>query len=276
MGNSLILGFFDGVHIAHQAVISSAKNNPILITFKDSPAKFFNRECEYILSREESIRKIKSLGVKEVVELDFAEFAAMPAKDYLEFIVEKYNPSSISTGFNHSFGHNKSGNPDFLEQNQAKYGYKYYCIEPQKDNGEVISSTLIRNLLINGDIERANKLLNSNFILEGTVIKGAQLGRNLGFPTANIVYPAEIVKIPFGVYKATFGEYNAVVNWGIKPTFNNLSNPVLEVHILNFTEDLYGENIRIEILKKIRDEKKFSDIEELKLQIEKDIKECLK
>lgn len=276
MDNSLILGFFDGVHIAHQAVISSAKNYPVLITFKDSPAKFFNRKCEYILSREESVKKIKSLGVKEVVELDFAEFAAMPAKDYLEFLIRKYNPVSISTGFNHTFGFNKSGNTDFLEQNQTKYGYKYYCIEPQKDNGEIISSTLIRNLLSDGNIERANKLLNSNFILEGTVIQGAQLGRKLGFPTANIMYPEEIVKIPFGVYKAKCNGHAAILNWGIKPTVNNTPVPIIEVHLLNFSGDLYGQKLKIEVLKKIRDEKKFNSIDELKTQIEKDIEECLK
>ena len=279
MKKSLILGFFDGVHQGHQAVIlsaSSISDDMVLITFKESPAKFFNKSYEYIFPRKDSINKIKDLGVREVVELDFSEIADWSAEKYLNFITEKYSPSTIFTGFNHTFGRNKCGNAEFLEKNQTKYGYKYFCIQPLKYDGEIISSTRIKRLLKDGVIEDANILLGNNFFLEGTVIKGAQLGRTIGFPTANLCYPEEIIKIPFGVYQARWNGKHALLNWGMKPTVHNTNEPVVEVHILDFSGDLYGQNIRIEILSKIRDERKFNSLEELKEQIKKDMELCLK
>ena len=279
MKTGLILGFFDGVHAGHQAVIKSAleyAEKTVLITFNDSPAKFFNQKYEYILSRPDSINKIKTLGVDDVVLLDFDSIAYMSAEEYLEYLVSEYSPASISTGFNHTFGKNKGGDCNFLEKNQQKYGYKYLCTPPLMQNGEVVSSTLIRKLLHRGELEQANSLLKSNFTLEGTVIKGAQLGRTIGFPTANINYPENIVKLPYGVYSAMVGKNNAVLNWGIKPTVHNTLEPVLEAHILGLSEDLYGKEIRIEFLKRIREERKFSSLDELKNQIEKDIISCSK
>ncbi len=276
---SLILGFFDGVHSAHKAVINSAINfnnlKTILITFKSSPSEYFTGKVEYIMPRVESISRIKSLGVDEVVELDFSEIANMPAEEYIKYICKTYNPASISTGFNHTFGLNKKGTPELLAKYQDVYGYKYICIEPQKIDGEVVSSTVIKKYLRCGNIENANRLLGTNFSIEGCVKKGAQIGRTIGFPTANIDYPNNIVKIPFGVYKVICDGKDAILNWGMRPTVHNIIEPVAEIHILEFNEDLYGKNIKIDIIKKIRDEKKFSDLAELKIQIEKDIKTCL-
>ena len=279
MKHGLVFGFFDGVHIAHQAVIKSAfeySDRVTVLTFKDSPAKFFGKNIEYICSRQNSIQKIKDMGVNEIVELDFSSIAGMSAKDYLSFVINKYSPTSISTGFNHTFGKNKEGNVEFLQSYAEQYGYKYVCVPKQIYNGEVISSTLVRKLLKNGEIEQANKILGSNFILEGIVIKGNQIGRTIGFPTANINYPDEIVKIPYGVYCAKVNNNPAILNWGMKPTVNNTQKTIVEVHIIDFGGDLYGKNITIEILQKIRDEKKFENIEELKIQIEKYKVKCLK
>lgn len=280
MSGSLILGFFDGIHTAHRAVIDSAinysKNQTTLITFKESPAVYFGKEKEYILTRTESINRIKKLGVDNVEEFDFPKIASMSAGDYLEFITEKYSPEAIFTGFNHTFGLNKIGNPEFLEDNQKNYGYKYFCIPPCKKNDEIISSTLIKKYLKDGRIEAANELLEEEFILEGTVIKGAQIGRKIGFPTANINYPSSVVKIPFGVYKVLYEGMPAILNWGMRPTVHNITEPVAEIHILDFEGDLYGKNIKVKLLKQIRAEKQFGNLDELKSQIEKDIKECLK
>ena len=126
-----------------------------------------------------------------------------------------------------------------------------------------------------GEIEIANNLLGSNFVLEGTVIKGAQLGRTIGFPTANIEYPTGIVELPYGVYSAKVGNYRGVINWGLKPTVHNTLTPILEIHILDFSGDLYNQNLKIEVLKFIRKERKFENLEELKAQINKDVKKCL-
>ena len=274
MGIGLILGFFDGVHVAHQAVIRSAKvfaDKTVLISLKN-----FHKNSDYILTREESFKKIKSLGVNSIEELDFREISTMPAEEFLEFLVKKYSPISISSGFNYTFGYKRSGDTNLLALNQEKYGYKYICTPPLEYNGKIVSSTLIKSLLQEGHIKEANALLKSNFILEGEVIKGAQLGRTIGFPTANINYPQGIIKIPFGVYKAKFNGLPSVLNWGIKPTVHNTKEPIAELHILDFAENLYGKNIRIEVLDKIRDEQRFNSLEELKAQIKKDVEACLK
>ena len=163
MGKSLILGFFDGVHLAHQAVIRSAvefSKDSMLITLKN-----FHKKSDFILSRQDSIEKIRSLGVREIVELDFAQISAMTALDFLSMLVRDYSPASISTGFNYTFGVNKSGNSELLEANQSKFGYKYFCIPPMKYENNVISSTYIKQLLEAGKIEEAERLLGSNFIL---------------------------------------------------------------------------------------------------------------
>ena len=274
MCNSLILGFFDGVHIAHQEVILSAINYssyPILVTLKN-----FNKSKDLILKREDSFTKIMSLGVKEIIELDFSQIAGMCAEDFLDFLKKEYNPISISTGFNYTFGKDRSGNTETLKNNQEKYGYKYFCIPPMMRNGEVISSTLIKEKLLNGDVSLANELLGTNFVLSGIVKKGTQIGRTIGFPTANIDYPENIIKIPYGVYYVKIGEMRGIMNWGMKPTVHNTLLPIVETHVFDFNGNLYGQCLRVEVLNRIRGEIKFKNLDELKRQIKEDIKSCLK
>lgn len=274
---ALILGFFDGVHRGHREVIKTALSaeKTILITFKDSPAFYFGKDIEYIYPREKSYDLIRALGVHEIVEQDFSLLAEISAEDYLDLLVKKYSPASISTGFNHTFGKGRLGNADFLTKNQDKYNYKYFCSPACIIDNELVSSTRIRELLIDGDIEKANKFLGSNFSLQSTVIDGQKLGRELGFPTANMVYPENIVKIPYGVYGVKVMGKSAVLNWGIKPTVNGKTE-TLEVHIPNYNDNLYNLPLDVEFIKKIRDEKKFANLDELKHQIKKDVEECLK
>ena len=130
--------------------------------------------------------------------------------------------------------------------------------------------------MVEGDIHLANELLGSNFVLSGVVKKGAQIGRTIGFPTANIDYPKNIVKIPYGVYYVKIGNKRGIMNWGMKPTVHNTLNPVAETHIFDFDGDLYGQDLRIELLNRIRGEIKFNNLDELQQQIKKDIDECLK
>lgn len=286
MKNVLVLGFFDGIHLGHREVISSAvdyardiEGTAILITFLDSPLKYFNNSAEYIFSREDSVNKIKELGVDEVVEQDFSKIVSMPAENYLKNLYTKYSPIAIFTGFNHTFGFKKSGTPEFLNLHQEKYNYEYHCIPPRFENGEIVSSTLIKSFLKTGEIRKANLLLGSQFHINGKVEKGAQLGRQIGFPTANITYPEGIVKVPYGVYCVEVSveghKYSGVLNWGIKPTVGNIQKPITEVHILNFNQDIYGKEVQISFIEKLRDEKKFGSLSELKLQIQEDIKKCL-
>lgn len=278
---SLILGFFDGIHLAHREVIKSAvdfakRNNAksLLITFKESPAEFFKKNVSYIFPREYNYKLIEQLGVDYLLELDFRDFINMSADNFLIWLEEHFSIISISTGFNYTFGANRQGTAEYLIKNQSKYNFKYLCAEEIKINQETVSSTLIRKLLTNGNIEKANQLLDNIFSLKSTVIRGKQLGREIGFPTANLKYPENIIKIPHGVYESKVFNMPAILNWGIKPTVDG-KEELLEVHIPNFNENLYEKELEIQILRKIRDEKKFDNIEELKNQIKRDI-ECLK
>ena len=281
---SLALGYFDGVHIGHQAVIKNAVNfakqnggKSAVITFKDHPCCFFHGVCpKYILTREYREKFIADLGVDYLYELDFEKLAGLSAEEYLEnILIKHFSPKSISTGFNHNFGHNKTGDVKFLEQESIKYNYKYFALPPQKYDGEVISSTKIRKLLSDGQIDTANKMLGRNFIIEGTVIKGRQIGRTIGFRTANILYPLELIDIPFGVYSVLVNyasqTYQGIANFGVRPTVNG-QGALLEVHIIDFERDIYGEVLEVKFIKMLRTERKFDSLDSLKQQISRDIK----
>ena len=278
---SIALGYFDGVHLGHRAVINSAVNfakennlKSAVITFKDHPCCFFYGVCpKYILTREQRREKLASSGIDYLYELDFDEkLSSLSAQEYLENILVKYfTPKSISTGFNHHFGAQKSGTPEFLRNNSKKYGYEYFEIPPQKIDGEIISSTAIRNYLQNGQIEKANKMLKDNFAITGIIVEGQKLGRKLGFKTANLIYPPELIELPFGVYETNTQYGKGITNFGIRPTVSSTQKPVAETHILNFAKDIYGEKINVEFVRMLRKEQKFNSVDELKQQIAKDI-----
>lgn len=277
---AIALGYFDGVHIGHRAVIKSAvdfakKNNTksAVITFSDHPYCYFKGVCpKYILTREEREKRIASLGIDYLYELNFEDFAHLTAKEYLNnILINHFHPISISTGWNHNFGKNKSGNVNFLEEQAKNYNYKYFKIPPQKINNEIISSTKIRKLLSEGNIEKANHMLGQNFSIEGEIVKGNQIGRTIGFRTANLVYPPELIELPYGVYAVDTTYGKGIANFGIRPTLNG-SHTSLEAHILNFEKDIYGEIINVNFNKMIRTEKKFPSLDALKKQINLDIK----
>ena len=280
---SLALGYFDGVHLGHQEVIKSAVNyakennlKSAVITFKDHPCCYFYGVCpKYILSRELRREKIADLGVDYIYELDFDEqLSKLNAKEYLEnILIKNFTPKAISTGFNHFFGTNKSGNAEYLKEHQTQYNYKYFEIPPQKINDEIISSTTIRTCLTEGDIEKANSMLGSEFSLNGIIVEGQKIGRTLGFRTANILYPPELVDIPFGVYEVETNFGKGIANFGIRPTISNTKKAVLEIHIFDFDNDIYGEDLNVKFVKMIRKEQKFSSLDELKSQIQKDIEQ---
>ena len=282
---SLALGYFDGVHLGHQKVISTAVNyahkngnKSAVITFKDHPCCFFKGVCpKYILTREDRLKHLEALGVDYVYILDFdAKLCLLSADEYLKnVLIDNFSPKSISTGFNHYFGAKKSGGVDLLTKMQSVYGYEYFEIPPQKINNETISSTAIRNALSKGQIANANEMLGYNFTISGEVVKGQQLGRKIGFRTANLIYPPELIDLPFGVYSVIVHyegrQHKGITNFGIRPTVSNNRQCSLETHILDFDKDIYGENISVEFLKMIRPEKKFDSIEKLKKQIYLDI-----
>ena len=281
------LGLFDGVHVGHRELIrelvsvsKSEKSIPVLITFTSSPSEKYNSDFKYLTTLTERETLLSGLGVEYLVELDFDEILMnTKAENYLEKLYYFFKPKYIFTGFNHTFGKERLGTPEMLEKYQKKYNYKYKIIEPVKYENSVVSSTLIKKFLETGDIENANELLCNKYSISGAVIKGNQIGQKLGYPTANIKYPENKVQIPFGVYSAEVVaggcSYKGMLNYGIKPTINdNKNEPVAEVHIIGFNKDIYGEELKISIIKKIRDEKKFESLDELKNQIKRDVDLC--
>lgn len=283
---SLALGFFDGVHVAHQKLIKNAvdfakKNNikSAVITLKQQPYCYLNHIApKYISSREYSYNLIEHLGVDNLFELDFDEVSDMTSFEYLNnVLVKNFSPVGIFTGFNHHFGHNREGNCEFLEKYQSEFNYHFEALPSQKMNGNLISSSAIRKFLESGQIEDANLMLGREFCVDGTVVEGNKIGRTISFPTANINYPDNIVEVPNGVYgvnvELSDGRVlKGIANFGTKPTVNDTMQKTLETHILNgFSEDIYGQKIKINFSKFIRKEQKFKNIEELKEQIKNDI-----
>jgi riboflavin kinase/FMN adenylyltransferase len=287
-GVALGLGFFDGVHKGHKTLISQlvdfAKSNntqSVVVTFQKSPAEMFSKNVEYIFSPKNKADEIEKLGVDYLIELDFNEWLKnMTNEEYLRDVLYKnFKPQSIFTGFNHTFGKHKEGTPEYLRANQSKYGYEYHEIAPVREDNQVISSSAIKHFLKSGNIESANKFLGRLFSISGEVIEGNKIGRTIGFPTANILYPESIVKIPFGVYSVELElnqkRHKGMLNYGIKPSIKRSDKtPIVEVHILDFNQNIYGENIKIFFKSKIREERRFNSLDELKLQIREDLKSC--
>ena len=279
---SLALGFFDGVHLGHQAVINCAvdfarENNckSAVVTFKEHPYCYFKGVSpKYILTLEDKYKYIEELGVDYLIELDFAKVCAMTPMQYLEEVLVKYfSPRAISTGFNHKFGVDKSGNVMFLSDCQEKFDYIYFATPPQSIYGDVISSTAIRQFIKSGSVFMADTMLGRKFAVSGTVIKGKELGATIGYPTANIIYPLDIVEPPHGVYEVevNIGDtqtYKGLANFGVSPTVSNSGICTLETYILNFKGNLYDSDIKVSFGRFIRPEIKFSNLDELKTQID--------
>ena len=278
---SIALGYFDGVHSGHRTVIQNAvayakKNGgkSAVITFTDHPCCFFYGICpKYILTRQERENRIKALGVDYLYELDFESISGLTAEEYLKDVLVKYfSPCAISTGWNHNFGYKKSGNAKFLHDSSKKFGYEYFELPPQKINNEIVSSSAIRKYLSEGKLEKANTMLGYKFYTSGRIIKGQQLGRTIGYKTANMIYPAELISLPFGVYSVQTNLGKGIANFGTRPTVKG-EGTLLEVHILDFDKDIYGETLNVEFNKMIRPEKKFPSLDALKNQIRNDIKQ---
>ena len=196
---------------------------------------------------------------------------------YLEEVLVKYfSPKAISTGFNHKFGVDKSGNVMFLSDCQEKFDYIYFATPPQSIYGDVISSTAIRQFIKSGSVFMADTMLGRKFAVSGTVIKGKELGATIGYPTANIIYPLDIVEPPHGVYEVevNIGDtqtYKGLANFGVSPTVSNSGICTLETYILNFKGNLYDSDIKVSFGRFIRPEIKFSNLDELKTQIDLDL-----
>lgn len=282
----LALGFFDGVHFAHQTLIKKAveiaKENGLkssLITFSNSPYYILTgKSPSYITLLEDKIDLIKNLGVDDIYVLDFNKYKLMDAVDYVnKILIEHFHPKFVVTGFNHRFGLNKKGDIELLKSFNSDFSYVE--INPVFENNVLISSTNIKKFISDGEIELAGKMLNRNFSIKGTVVKGQEIARKLGYRTANIILDDKLIKPKYGVY---FGfsyfenkKYPSLINFGIRPSVDKNLIETLEVHLLGFDGNLYGEQLKVEFQTFRRGEIKFSNIEELKKQINSDYSELL-
>ncbi len=277
------IGNFDGIHKGHEVLIKKAveygkKNNikSIVFTFENHPANYFvNNSIRNIISNEERINRLNKLGVDLVISIPFDKYMTkISAQDFVEkILVDKLGVEKIIVGDDFTFARNKEGNTDLLKNLSERYKYSLEVIKAIKINGTRISSTYIRNLVSQGDVYAVDEYLGYNYQLEGKVIHCKQLGRTIGFPTANIEVDKDVLIPKNGIYATRInieGQiYFGATNIGFNPTVNG-SKLSIETNILQFNEDIYGKIIKIEFLERIRDEKKFSSLDELKNQLKRD------
>ncbi len=285
----LTIGAFDGVHQGHRIILSqlskiaaSLSGETVVITFHPHPRRILNNaEAPSLLtSLDERISLFSALGIHHLVIIPFnQEFASLTAEKYIQdFLVQYFKPRAVVVGFDHRFGRNRTGDYQMLEKEGELYGFDVIEIPEYVLNESKVSSTQIRQALLSGNIELANELLTYPYQLTGTVIEGDKLGRTIGFPTANLAIMDNDKLIPAsGVYAVRVyrekGKKNPVMNGmmniGYRPTVNGRERRI-EVHLFNFNEDIYNEQLRVELLFHTRKEMKFSGIDALKLQLEKD------
>jgi len=275
MKKALFLGSFDGLHKGHRAVLSvDDADFKIAVTFKIPPKAALTKSPSLIMSLQDKCEALKKIGIDEVLVLDFLEVKDIEALSFLNFLKESFSPTLISCGFNYRFGKDGKGDTALLERFCLENGIKFVCAKPVNFDGKLVSSTLLREYLKNGDIKKANSLLFEPFSFYGEVKSGDKRGRTIGFPTVNIKYPDDLVRIKFGVYKSRVlidGKlYDGISNIGIRPTFET-DYIASETFIKDFSGDLYGKELRIFPNCFLREEKKFSSIQELKTQIETDL-----
>lgn len=285
INNTVIaLGFFDGVHLGHRAIILKTKERArindgrsLVLTFDKHPLSVVSplKTPPLINSLHEKIEIINSLNVDILVIENFTKrFSNLSAEYFVKNrLYENFKPREIIVGFDYYFGKNREGNADLLKELGNKYGIPVMVVPPVGKGGIAISSTVIREELKKGNIEDANEYLGRSFFIESKVIYGRKRGRLLGFPTANLK-PRKDFPLGKGVYAGSVLidgiKYNSVINIGDRPTFNDVEFAI-EAHILDFNRNVYGSTIRIEFVKKIRNEIQFRNEEELKTAIKNDI-----
>jgi len=286
----LTIGTFDGIHKGHKFLFDrlkqySEQNNlrNVVITFEPHPRTVVSDfEIKLLTTFEEKAELLAQFGIENLVVLKFSkEFAEQTSEEFITNIVcNKIGVKHIIIGHDHKFGKNRNGDDNELIELGKKHNFTVECLGPVKNDEIVISSTKIRNLLLEGDVQNANLLLGRNYCFYGNVVKGVSRGKILGFPTANINVANESKLIPKnGVYivKAKIDDENVygVMNVGFRPTFADTLSVVIEAHLFEFSKNIYGKEIRIELLTRIRDEKKFNNTEELIYQIGKDKKQAI-
>ena len=282
------IGTFDGVHHGHQQILNrlnelaeQSDGESILLTFHPHPRFILqpdDKSLKLIHTLDEKIAQLEQSGIDNVVVAPFSRnFADMPALEYVkDFLVGKFNPKVIVIGYDHRFGKDRKGDISLLKSYQDVFGYRVEEISKQTLQDIAISSTRIRKAIAEGQVRLAHNLMQHAYLLTGFVVKGDQIGRQIGFPTANLKLNADYKLVPAqGVYAVLLERngqwFQGMMNIGVRPTFEG-QDKTLEVHIFDFDADIYGETLRVFFVEKIRDEMKFPNGDALKEQLQKDEK----
>jgi len=285
----LAIGVFDGVHLGHQAVISTsaehariANGTAVVVTFDPHPEKVLRPDHapHLLTATQHKIYLIRELGVNNLLIIHFdKQFAATEPEDFVEALVSYSKPlREICVGHEWAFGKKRRGNLDLLTKLGAHSNFNVVGIPPIKINGDVVSSTAIRGAVEKGDFDRAAEMLGREYTILGTVVHGDGLGKKIGFPTANLSAHNEQFP-PNGVYateaRLKDGRYRGVINLGTRPTVSGgKSERVLEIFLFDFNHDIYGREVEVRFLKFLRPERKFENLDALVQQIRRDVDEA--
>lgn len=288
----LTLGTFDGIHLGHQQIIKRVlecseenKLRNLIITFHPHPRKVINPEMQLKLltTNEEQISILEKLGIQNLFIVNFTkQFSQLTPDEFIKnYLVDKIGLSRIVIGYDHHFGKGRGGDVEFLLASGKKYGFEVLQIKPFIIDNETVSSTKIRAALEVGDLKKVNKMLSRYYSFSGVVVEGDKRGRELGYPTANIKLSDEDKMLPQnGIYAVVVEidgiEYKALLSIGKRPTFYNDGKVVPEVYIYDFNNDIYGKEIKVNLIQKLRGEEKFNSAEELIRQMNIDKENGLK
>jgi riboflavin kinase/FMN adenylyltransferase len=285
------IGTFDGVHLGHQKIIEQLNfeadkigGESVLLTFEPHPRIVLypeNHGVKLIQTRDEKFQVLENFNLKNVVLIPFTkEFSELSAIEFVEqILVSNLKAKKVVIGYDHQFGRNREGNIQFLKSVSEKYGFEVIEISAKSIDEINISSTKVRDSLLRGDVETAKLFLSRSYEISGTVVKGNQLGRTIGFPTANVLVNSNLKLIPAnGVYavrvKIAGAKHFGVMNIGNKPTVNSNNHRSIEVHIFDFDKDVYGQPITVFFDNYLRNEQKFANLVELKKAIAHDEAVC--
>jgi riboflavin kinase/FMN adenylyltransferase len=266
------IGTFDGVHVGHQAVIDDADT---VLTFDPHPLEILHPPAAPKLIMPFRVKRdvIDGLGVSELVVIPFDDdFAQIPAQGFIEqVLIERLGAERVSVGENFRFGAKAQGDPAML---QARDEFETRVVALVEVDGETVSSSRIRALVAAGEVEEALRCLGAPFMLEGPVVEGDKRGRELGFPTANLIPDDRLVTPGHGVYAAFANGHPAAVNIGVRPTFESGRGVLIEAYLIDHEEDLYGQNLRIAFVSRLRGERRFPSVEDLVAQMHRDVDEA--
>lgn len=281
----LTIGVFDGVHLGHKHLLAEVKEQARnlnclsgVVTFRQHPDKLISpgKELPYLTSFDERINRLKQEGIDTVVVLSFnRELAEIEARQFVSLLKKYLKMRAMVIGPDFALGKNRKGEPNYLRELGKEMGFTVTVVPPKTTNGEIISSTAIRKALAEGDMEHVYVLAGQYFSLSGPVVSGVGRGRELSYPTANLNVDARQALPPYGVY-ATLAyidnrAHQSLTSIGVRPTFDN-GDRTIEVFILDYKGNLYGKELKVEFVERLRPEKKFATAEELKRQIAEDIK----